>query len=183
MSLDEQFAQQLKAKGCSHCKGPLNCARYQRKSRSPFETKLPEGWNTFYGLCCSKEGCRRRVRPRSIRYGGRSPHSSGVLLLCQLLRTGGAQRAVGALCKQLRVSERTVRRWLRFWKVACRKSKWWRELGGRFALSGGSVIDLFECLNLMHSLLHVCEIVAEASLNLWSEIKINVGDRIHAKDA
>jgi hypothetical protein len=67
--------------------------------------------------------------------------------------------------------------------VACRRSNWWRELGGRFALSGASVIHLFEELNFEHSSLLVSEIIAKESSNLWSEIKINVGDRIHAKDA
>ena len=183
VSLDEQFADELRKKGCPFCKGALNSSWYQRKSRSPFDTPLPEGWNTFYGLCCSREGCRRRSRPFSIRYAGRSPHSGGVLLLCNLLRAGGAQRHVLALCKELLVSERTVRRWLRFWKVACRRTKWWRELGGRFGMMSGSAIDLFEILKLKHPLELSIEIMAKETSHLWAEIRINVGDRVYAEDA
>jgi hypothetical protein len=161
----------------------LHAAWYQRKSRSPFEAQLPAEWDTFYGLCCSKVGCRRRTRPFSIRYAGRSPHSAGILLLCNLLRAGATQRRVLALCKELLVSERTIRRWLRFWKASFLRTKWWRELGGRFAIMSGSAIDLFEILKLMHPLERSCEIMAKESAHLWAEIRINVGDRRYAEDA
>ena len=182
-SLDKEFASDLKQKDCPFCKGPLNSAYYQRKSRFPVDVPLPEGWNTFYSLCCSKEGCRRRSRPFSIRYAGRSPHSAGVLLLCNLLRTGGAQRAVLALCKEFLVSERTVQRWMRFWKAACLRARWWRELAGRIEIFSGSINCLFKKLRAMHPLELSCEILARESVNLWGEIRINIGDRVYAEDA
>ena len=107
----------------------------------------------------------------------------GTLLLCNLLRAGGAQRHILALCKELLVSERTVRRWLRVWKVACRRTKWWRELGGRFEMMSGTVSDLFEILKIRHPLELSCEIMAREGVTLWAEIRINVGDRVYAKDA
>jgi hypothetical protein len=183
MSLDEKSAKDLKLKGCLHCKGPLHRAHYMRKSRSPFETPLPQGWDEFYGLCCSKEGCRKRSRPLSVRFAGRSPHSAGVLLLFNLLRTGGAQRSVVALCKEFLISERTVRRWLKFWKIACRRSNWWRNLAGRFGLSGGTTSDLFSILLGRDILQNAIEKMTSESSNLWAEVRINVGDNPSAQDA
>ena len=183
LSLDKQLAEDLKIKGCVFCKGALHFSCYQRKSRSPFDTPLPDGWDTFFSLCCSKEGCRRRSRPLSIRYAGLSPHSAGVLLLCNLLRTGGAQRSIVTLCKELKVSERTVRRWLRFWKVACLQTKWWRELAGRFCLSGSCIINVIENLVKKHTVQLSCEIISKETMNLWAEIRLNVGDQVSAEDA
>jgi hypothetical protein len=104
-------------------------------------------------------------------------------LLFNLLYSGGAQRHVLTLCKELQVSERTARRWLRFWKAVCLRTKWWREFGGRFGLMSGSIIDLFEILKLKHSLEISCEIMAKESAHLWVEIRMNVGDRVYAEDA
>ena len=181
-SLDEQLADDLKQKGCPFCGGALHFSCYQRKSRSPFDIPLPERWDTFFSLCCAKEGCRRRSRPLSIRYAGRSPHSAGVLLLCNLLHTGGAQRAIVALCKELMVSERTVRRWLRFWKTTCLRTKWWRELAGRFSLSGSSIINVFENLMIKNPIQLSCEIIAKETMKLWPEIRLNSFRKFFSND-
>ena len=66
---------------------------------------------------------------------------------------------------------------------ACRRTKWWRELGGRFEMMSGTVSDLFEILKIRHPLELSCEIMAREGVTLWAEIRINVGDRVYAKDA
>jgi len=65
-----------------------------------------------------------------------------MLAIVRLVRTGGAERGVAALSRLADVSERTVRRWLGFWHRA-HETPWWRELAGRFSLSGSNLADLW----------------------------------------
>jgi hypothetical protein len=120
--VDVEFTNKSRLEGCSHCRGALHSAAYQRKGRF-FNIKLPEDWGTFYSLCCSKEGCRKRVRPPSIRYAGRSPFSIALYLLAELIQSGGSQRTIIALSRELHVSERTIGRWQRFWKRLNKKGR------------------------------------------------------------
>ena len=176
MDLDRKFCDKTRLKDCPHCGAKLHSACYERKGHNP-ENALPEGWNTFYGLCCSREGCRKRVRPPSVRFAGRSPCSSALVLLAQLLRSGGSQRSVIALCKMLKVSERTVRRWLRFWQVVCSRSRWWRELSSLRSLMGKSLEDLWTLfLEQAKNKESAFEQLISKSENLWDEIQFFVGD-------
>lgn len=87
IEIDKDFVHQAKVKNCPFCKSKLNYARYLRKPRFMGDD-LPKEWEIFDGLCCSREGCRKRVRPRSVRYAGRSPYSNALFLLIKLLKTG-----------------------------------------------------------------------------------------------
>jgi len=175
LNLDIEFSEKARLKGCPECKGKLHFARYQRKGRL-LEIDLPSEWNSFHGLCCASEGCRNRVRPLSVRFAGRSPFSGTLVLLTKLLRSGGSNRSVILLCKELQVSERTVRRWICYWKRVHEKSTWWRKLASIWSLSGKSLIDLWNLLlenkktsenSFEHLILNSAE--------LWQEIKFSDG--------
>jgi hypothetical protein len=118
IEVDLDLSAQARRSGCPACKAPLHSARYRRKGHTG-PVRAPEGWDLFHGLCCSQEGCRRRVRPESVRFAGRSPNLPFQVAMVCVLRSGGAQRGVTALAALARVSERTVRRWLDFWVSAC----------------------------------------------------------------
>lgn len=183
MTLDAELAEAARLKGCPLCGGTLNYACYSRKSRSPFSEPLPENWDLFLSLCCAVEGCRARVRPHSVRYAGRSPHSAGILLLFQLLKTGASERSVRKICEELLISERTARRWLRFWRTVCRRSRWWARLSGHLSLSGLCIIHLFEIYKSQTQESRIDEKITSETANLWPEIMITVGDSGYAEDA
>jgi len=188
MKIDLQLAENTKQKNCPSCGGKLHYARYQRKGRigdleMPADREGLLDWDTFHSLCCTREGCRKRVRPPSVRFAGQSPYSSATLLLAQLLTLGASQKSVLALCKILQVSERTVRRWLRGWEYIHAKSIWWRRQGSIFNLNGKSLHELWILLqtqkNLEESFKYIILNVAE----LWQEFKFYVGYPSPAKDA
>jgi hypothetical protein len=141
VAVDLDLSAQARRNGCPACGAPLHSARYPRKGHTG-PVRAPEGWDLFHGLCCSKEGCRRRVRPESVRFAGRSPNVPFQVAMVRVLRSGGAQRGVAALAALARVSERTVRRWLDFWRRVHARSRWWNDVAGRFSLSGLGLEDL-----------------------------------------
>jgi len=174
--LDLEFSEKTRLKGCPECGGKLHYARYQRKGRL-LEIDLSSDWNSFHGLCCASEGCRRRVRPLSVRFAGRSPFCATLLLLVKLLTSGGSQRSVIALCKELRVSERTLRRWLNFWKRVHAKSVWWRKLSSIWSLSGKTLSELWNLLIKNKKIAeNSFEYLILNSAELWYEIKFFDGD-------
>jgi len=93
-------------------------------------------------------------------------------------------RSIVALSKELDVSERTIRRWIKFWKHVHQKSKWWRKLSSVFSLNGKSVSDLLSLLikngkTIKDSFSYLIFNSAE----LWDEMTFSVGDGSPAKDA
>jgi hypothetical protein len=72
-----------------------------------------EAFTRRFSLCCSREGCRRRATPPSVRFLGRRVYLGAVVIVAALV----ARRL--AFAKQSRratgVPARTVRRWLGWW--------------------------------------------------------------------
>lgn len=178
MNIDVELSKSLKKKGCPHCGSPLHFARYARKGRAG-PAPVPEGWENFHGLCCAREGCRKRVRPPSVRFAGRSPHAPILVLLAHLMRARGSLRRISEICSALRVSERTLRRWLRFWDRAHANSRWWRELASLHALSGQTISsipgDVFQ-IQWLQKTVFLCT-------PLWNELLFGVGPGPPAEEA
>ena len=125
---DEELAEEARRAGCPHCGGRLHRADYPRKPRGVPEqveagTVLRRSW------CCEREGCRRRTTPASLRFLGRRVYSSvAVIVVGAMDRTRGA--AWRALIELLGVSERTLRRWRRWWQTTFAASGFWRGIRG-----------------------------------------------------
>lgn len=171
-----EFSEKARLKNCPECQGKLHYARYQRKGRL-LERNLPSNWNSFHSLCCTSEGCRKRVRPLSVRFAGRSPFSTPLVLLVKLLTSGGAQRTIISLSKELHISERTIRRWLNFWKWVHAKSVWWRKLASIWSLSGKTLSELWNLiLDEKKTIGNPVEYLLLNSAELWLEIKFFDGD-------
>ncbi len=183
------MAESTRKLGCKFCKSPLHFARYVRKGRSGTSLELPEGWNIFYSFCCSREGCRKRNRPLSVRYAGQSPHSASLLILAHLFSVGSSFRSIKALVNSIEVSERTIRRWMKMWKYIHNNSLWWRKLASMHSLNGQCICSLFKLENYVDELsaLHNIKIIFEnlilQSAALWLEIFLFVGNRLPAKVA
>lgn len=180
---DVEFAEEARKKGCPHCRGPLHYGRYFRKFRPLPDCEPPEGWALFASLCCSRKGCRRRVRPLSLRYAGRSPHSVAMLLLCRFLKSGGSQKSTSALCSLLGISPRTVGRRLGLWRAAHSRSVWWRKIASRFGLHGKTLVDLYDTLLGLHQPKTAIELLLTECAQLWTEIRIIDREDAPAKQA
>ncbi|MGZ5445932.1 MAG: hypothetical protein ACXW5U_27105 [Thermoanaerobaculia bacterium] len=128
---DEGVAAETRANGCE-CGGVLHTARYRRKPRGGPDTLGPE-MDVRFSFCCAREGCRRRVTPPSLRFLDRKVFFAVIVLLVPVLREGLTPKRMRRLRERFQVSERTVRRWARFWRETFPTSRRWQVARGRFA--------------------------------------------------
>lgn len=127
--IDQDLAAQCKAARCP-CGGRLDVANYPRKPRGGPE--LPAEQKLRLSFCCATEGCRRRSTPPSTRFLGRRVYLGAVVVVLSRL----AERCTRKLLAQLRalvghVSERTIDRWLSWWREAFPTTAVFAELRGR----------------------------------------------------
>jgi len=64
-----------------------------------------------------------------------------------VITSGDSGRRVAEACKALNVSERTLRRWLAFWRRIENKSSWWKNIASRWFLSGRTLTDYWNEMN------------------------------------
>jgi len=129
--IDEDLAAQTRARGCLFCGGELHSADYPRKPRGVAGSLLSEGCTRRLSLCCARDGCRRRHAPPSVRFLGRRVFLGAVVVLVTALAQGLTGRRVAALREQFGVSERTLRRWQRWWREEFTATSLWKALRGR----------------------------------------------------
>lgn len=133
-----------KAKGCPYCGGPLHQGNYERKPRGG-PAGLPEEFSVRFSLCCGREGCRRRVLPRSVLFDGRRVYWRMVILVVIALRE---QRPYGATMDRLKaelgVDAKTVRRWQAWYRERLKPSGDWKGLCSRipFGLEPGKEVGM-----------------------------------------
>ncbi len=108
--LDAQLVKETQRQGCPRCGARLDRADFSRKPRGvPAEAEA--FFERRYALCCSREGCRRRTLPPSVRFLGRIVYVARVVL---------------ATC----LAEALARRWQKTRRIA-RWLGWWRAQFGR----------------------------------------------------
>lgn len=116
---DRDLSLAMKKLGCRHCGGPLDTANYRRKTRGMGDE--PE---LCFGLCCRRDGCRKRSKPRSVRFLGRKVYGAWVVIMaidhCHDLGLVG------------QLAELTINRWRSFWRTHLSESgpfvRWARGL-------------------------------------------------------
>lgn len=79
-------------------------------------------------LCCSREGCRRRSTPPSVRFLGRRVYAEVVVLVACVRALAGATGTASGLPK---VPRRTVARWQSWWRTVFVATALWLELRSR----------------------------------------------------
>ncbi len=131
LRIDQDLAQQARAGGCPWCGGVLHLASYRRKPRGGPVGLGPEHAERF-SFCCSVEGCRRRVRPPSVRFLGRKVFFAVAVLLVPVLRDGPTPERLGRLEELFTVDRRTLGRWRRWWRESVPATGFWRAARGRF---------------------------------------------------
>jgi len=98
-ALDEQACREMKSRRCPACGSPLDIANIPRKPREYPET-------IRFGLCCRKDGCRKRVWPPSVRFFGRKVYSAWTVILAVDFNKSYA----------LKIPYRTLARWRQLWR-------------------------------------------------------------------
>jgi len=151
---DEELAAEARAGGCE-CGGVLHTASYARKPRGGPDTLSPEV-NVRFSFCCAREGCRRRVTPPSLRFLDRKVYFAVIVLLVPVLREGVTPERMRRLRERFQVSERTVRRWVRFWRETFASSRTWQAARRWFAIPvkiegmPGSLVEAFSHISDLH---------------------------------
>jgi hypothetical protein len=129
VELDERITEQVRQAGCPRCGGRLDRADYARKPRGEVVAPTTEAWAKRFSLCCSREGCRRRSTPPSVRYLGRKVYVEvAVLLACLAATTRNKPRAPAPSSA---APARTVRRWLTWWRTVFVASSFWSDARAR----------------------------------------------------
>ncbi|MBI5446466.1 MAG: hypothetical protein HY900_35285 [Deltaproteobacteria bacterium] len=114
-----------------YCGGPLHRSDYPRKPRGG-PVGLPESYSIRLSLCCGREGCRRRTKPRSVLFWGRRVYWSAVMLVVTALRQGRSEGCtVEHLRSQFGVTRPTLSRWRGYFREAFPQTRAWRWLTGR----------------------------------------------------
>ena len=118
----------LKAQGgrCEHCGGQLHRGDYPRKLRGG-----PD-WDKRYSLCCSREGCRKRKTPPSVRFLGRKVYVGVVVVLASAMMQGLSKERVKRLEQALEIDRRTLGHWREWWMRTFVRGVFWRAERGRF---------------------------------------------------
>ena len=75
LEIDWDLARSVRDARCE-CAGALHASHYPRKPRGG-PAALPEGYERRYSFCCSREGCRTRATPPSVRFFGRRWYLAG----------------------------------------------------------------------------------------------------------
>lgn len=132
MQLDERIAQQAQKQGCKNpgCHGVLHWDNYQRTPRG---AAIGPEFCLRYSLCCSTDGCRKRVTPESVRFPGRKVYLGAVVVVIAALCCGATPARMERLKELVGVSSQTVRRWLEWWREILPQTRCWRVVRGRLA--------------------------------------------------
>lgn len=133
LRLDEETAAEVQARGCPYCGAAIHSARYPRKPRGVARAVLGPHYEHRLSFCCSRDGCRRRTTPPSVRFLGRRVYLGAIVVLVSALSHGLDDRRVARLEAVFPVSRRTLQRWRRWWCTTFTHSAFWRAMQGRFA--------------------------------------------------
>lgn len=143
--VDRDLALEAQAEGCEHCGGRLHRGDYPRKPRGG------PGWEKRYSFCCSREDCRKRKTPASVRYLGRKVYAGVVVVLVSAMMQGLRVERVKRLRQALGIDRRTLVRWREWWMRTFGGSVFWRAERGRFRrpiIEGKMPLGLVECFGL-----------------------------------
>jgi hypothetical protein len=124
--VDRDLALRAQTEGCEHCGGILHRGDYTRKPRGgPL-------WEKRHSFCCSRDGCRKRKTPVSVRFLGRKVYAGVVVVLVSAMMHGLSAGRVKRLCQLLGIDRRTLQHWREWWTRTFAQGMFWRAEQGRF---------------------------------------------------
>ncbi len=128
--IDKKVAEKYRKKPCPYCNSTLHYANYPRKPRGE-SNSLQEECFIRFSLCCSKEGCRRRLIPPSCRFMGRKVYWQVVILVT--ISDGqnkSSDTSTFKLSSLLGIPHNTIKRWIDFFRNIFPSSQQWQRLRG-----------------------------------------------------
>lgn len=133
--VDKAIVEQVQAAGCP-CGGRLHRADYTRKPRG-LMADLDPAYSRRFSLCCSREGCRARTCPSSLRFLNRKVYAAALILLasvayCQERVTINASQAATNVAEMFDVPRRTLRHWSTYFTTLLPAIEGFRAEQGRF---------------------------------------------------
>lgn len=125
-SIDQEFSEETRQKGCPYCGGFLDQAAYPRSPLGmPIEFR--ELYEQRMSFCCRE--CRKRTTSASVRFFGRRWFPAPILVLISALMLGineRRQKQIQAYFGIL-VSTSTWKRWRKWWKESFEETSFWRN--------------------------------------------------------
>lgn len=133
LRLDEAILKAAPAR-CPPCGGRMDSGNYARKPRG-----VPRGvdpaWSIRFSLCCSRDGCRKRLTPFSVRFLARRVYVGVVVTLVSLGRDGVTAERLRRLQERTGLSARTIERWIEWWRETFPETRFWTARRSAFAVS------------------------------------------------
>ncbi len=126
LGIDEELAEDVRQGSCPHCGGRLDRADFSRKPRGMTD------WDQRISFCCSKEGCRKRRTPPSVRFLGRRVYAGVVVVLVSAMSHGLSAARVQRLRESLGIDPRTLKRWRAWWSKSFVHTECWKGSRSRF---------------------------------------------------
>lgn len=130
--LDEDLAATARAARCPHCGGALHRGDYPRKPRGVDRGLLGAAYARRRSFCCSRDGCRRRVTPPSVRFLGRRVFLGALVVLVSALAQGLTGQRRAGLAQQIGAGAQTLARWRRWWRETLPATAFWQAVRDRF---------------------------------------------------
>jgi hypothetical protein len=131
-TIDQDLAEITRRQGC-RCGGRLHRANYPRQPRGGPDPPLGT-YRTRFSFCCSRDQCRKRATPPSVRFLGRKIYLGAFIVLISAMRHGPTPRRVRQLSTLFDVDRRTIVRWEEFWREHFPQSHFWKVAGARVKL-------------------------------------------------
>jgi hypothetical protein len=124
--VDKDFASEAQSGRCEHCGALLHRGDYSRKPRGG------PSWEKRYSFCCSRDGCRKRKTPASVRFLGRKVYLGVVIVLVSAMMHGVNDQRLQRLQHELGIDRRTLKRWRQWWTEIFVQCAFWKGERGRF---------------------------------------------------
>lgn len=122
--VDCDLATAMQAAGCPLCGASLHSARYPRRIRGMvLQAEVTHDYRASF--CCSRDGCRHRVTPPSVRFLGRKHFLSAAVLLVSAARYGARPKLALELQRAYDISRGTLARWQRWWRQTVPQTTFW----------------------------------------------------------
>ncbi len=131
LQIDGDLANDVREKRCPLCGAALHRANYPRKPRGGPQDLAPE-YSSRFSYCCSKDGCRRRATPPSVRFLGRKVYLKVLVVLVTAMRQGPTPPGAILLEELLGTSRRTLARWAAWWKEIFPRTTFWKTARSLF---------------------------------------------------
>lgn len=126
LEADLAAAEEIRRRGHS-CGGRLHQGHYPRKARGlDAEAEAAGRYGVRFSFCCSRDGCRKRVTPPSVRFLGRHVFAAVFVILGS--GTVAAPVSTAAPPSTPPPSRQTARRWRSLWHERFAKSAAYVEL-------------------------------------------------------